>query len=110
MISSGSERMESSELLSTTKLEDALEELKEEYDMIIIDTPPVSVVADGFIISRMVDTNMIVLKHGNTEISELNKIKNNIQEIGGEVIGTVINKIPDANKKYYNTYYNKRVK
>lgn len=110
VISSGSERMESSELLSTTKLEDALEELKEEYDMIIIDTPPVSVVADGFIISRMVDTNMIVLKHGNTEISELNKIKNNIQEIGGEVIGTVINKIPDANKKYYNTYYNKRVK
>lgn len=110
VISSGSERMESSELLSTTKLEDALEELKEEYDMIIIDTPPVSVVADGFIISRMVDTNMIVLKHGNTEISELNKIKNNIQEIGGEVIGTVINKIPDANKKYYNTYYNKRVR
>ena len=76
--------------------------------MIVVDTPPVSVVADGFIISRMVDTNMIVLKHGNTEINELNKIKNNIHEIGGDVIGTVINKIPDANKKYYNTYYNKR--
>lgn len=110
VIPSGSERLESSELLSTTKFEDALKELKDVYDMIIVDTPPVSVVADGFIISRMVDTNMIVLKHGNTEISELNKIKNNIQEIGGEVIGTVINKIPDANKKYYNTYYNKRVK
>ncbi len=110
VISSGSERLESSELLSTNKLEDALEELKEEFDMIVVDTPPVSVVADGFIISRMVDTNMIVLKHGNTEINELNKIKTNIQEIGGEVIGTVINKIPDANKKYYNTYYNKKVK
>lgn len=110
VISSGSERLESSELLSTNKLENALEELKEEFDMIVVDTPPVSVVADGFIISRMVDTNMIVLKHGNTEINELNKIKTNIQEIGGEVIGTVINKIPDANKKYYNTYYNKKVK
>lgn len=108
VLPSGSERMESSELLSTDKFEDALEELKEEFDMIIIDTPPVSVVADGFIVSRMVNTNIIVLKHGNTEINELNKIKNNIQEIGGEVIGTVINKIPDANKKYYNTYYNKR--
>ncbi len=108
VISSGSERLESSELLSTNKLEEALEELKEEFDMIVVDTPPVSVVADGFIISRMVDTNMIVLKHGNTEINELNKIKNNIHEIGGDVIGTVINKIPDANKKYYNTYYNKR--
>lgn len=110
VIPSGSERLESSELLSTSKLEDALEELKKEFDMIIVDTPPVSVVADGFIISRIVDTNMIVLKHGNTEINELNKIKNNIQEIGGEVIGTVINKIPDANKKYYNTYYNKKAK
>ena len=110
MIASGSERLESSELLSTDKLQESLEELKEEYDMIIIDTPPVSVVADGFIISRIVDTNIIVLKHGNTEINELNKIKNNIQEIGGEVIGTVINKIPDANKKYYNTYYNKKAK
>ncbi len=110
VISSGSERLESSELLSTNKFEEALEELKEEFDMIVVDTPPVSVVADGFIVSRMVDTNMIVLKHGNTEINELNKIKNNIQEIGGEVIGTVINKIPDANKKYYNTYYNKKVK
>ncbi len=110
VIASGSERMESSELLSTNKLGEALEDLKKEFDMIIIDTPPVSVVADGFIISRMVDTNMIVLKHGNTEINELNKIKNNIHEIGGDVIGTVINKIPDANKKYYNTYYNKRAK
>lgn len=110
VLPSGSERLESSELLSTDKLEEALEELKEEFDMIIVDTPPVSVVADGFIVSRIVDTNMIVLKHGNTEINELNKIKTNIQEIGGEVIGTVINKIPDANKKYYNTYYNKKVK
>lgn len=110
VIPSGSERLESSELLSTNKLEEALEQLKKEFDMIIVDTPPVSVVADGFIISRIVDTNMIVLKHGNTEINELNKIKNNIQEIGGEVIGTVINKIPDANKKYYNTYYNKKAK
>lgn len=110
VLPSGSERLESSELLSTNKLEEALQELKEEFDMIIVDTPPVSVVADGFIISRIVDTNMIVLKHGNTEINELNKIKNNIHEIGGEVIGTVINKIPDANKKYYNTYYNKKVK
>lgn len=108
VLPAGSETLESSELLATEKLEEALEALKEEYDMIIVDTPPVSVVADGFIISRMVDTNMIVLKHGNTEINELNKIKNNIQEIGGDVIGTVINKIPDANKKYYNTYYNKK--
>lgn len=110
VIPSGSERLESSELLSTEKLENGLEELKDVYDMIIIDTPPVSVVADGFLISRMVDTNIIVLKHGNTEINELNRIKNNIQEIGGEVIGTVINKIPDANKKYYSTYYNRRAK
>ncbi len=110
VLPSGSERLESSELLSTEKFADAIEDLKKEFDMIIIDTPPVSVVADGFIVSRMVDTNMIVLKHGNTEINELNKIKNNIEQIGGEVIGTVINKIPDANKKYYNTYYNKKVK
>jgi len=108
LLPSGSERLESSELLSKSKFKQALEELQDEFDMIVIDTPPVSVVADGFIISRIVDTNIIVLKHGNTEINELNKIKNNIQEIGGEVIGTVINKIPDANKKYYNTYYNKK--
>lgn len=108
VLSAGQERMESSELLSNNKLKKALDELKEEYDMILIDTPPVSVVADGFIISRIVDTNIIVLKHGNTEINELNKIKNNIQEIGGNVIGTVINQIPDVNKKYYHTYYNKK--
>jgi len=108
VLPAGRETMESSELLASERLEELLKELKEEYDMILVDTPPVSVVADGFIISRMVDTNMIVLKHGNTEINELNKIKNNIQEIGGNVIGTVINKIPDANKKYYHTYYNKK--
>lgn len=108
VLPAGIETMESSELLASGKLEEALQELKKEYDMILVDTPPVSVVADGFIIARIVDTNMIVLKHGNTEINELNKIKNNIQEIGGEVIGTVINKIPDRNKKYYHTYYNKK--
>ena len=107
VLPAGRETTESSELLATEKFADALNQLKDEFDIILVDTPPVSVVADGFLISRMVDTNMIVLKHGNTEINELNKIKNNIEEIGGEVIGTVINKTPDAKKKYYNTYYNK---
>ena len=109
VLPAGMETMDSSELLASERLQNVLEELKEEFDMILVDTPPVSVVADGFIVSRMVDTNMIVLKHGNTEINELNKIKNNIQEIGGDVIGTVINKTPDANKKYYHTYYNRKV-
>lgn len=86
VLPAGRETIDSSELLSTERLKEILEELKKEYDIILVDTPPVSVVADGFIISRMVDTNMIVLKHGNTEINELNNIKNNIEKIGGDVI------------------------
>ena len=105
ILTCGDFTQDSSELLLTDTFEKALEILKAQYDMIIIDTTPNSIVTDGIIISRLVDTNVIVTKYNSTNLDTIDRITENIQKVGGNVLGLIINQIPNMNKKYKDSYY-----
>jgi Mrp family chromosome partitioning ATPase len=64
-----------SELLDNHKLDDLINELKEEYDSILIDTPPMHLVTDGMILSRLCDVTLYLVKQGHTDRAELKFIK-----------------------------------
>lgn len=64
-----------SELLDNYKLDDLINELKEEYDSILIDTPPMHLVTDGMILSRLCDVTLYLVKQGHTDRTELKFIK-----------------------------------
>lgn len=94
-----------SELISSKKLDELLEALKENFDMIIFDGTPSSIVTDSVILSRKVDTTIIVAAHNLTKADELKKVKRDIKNVGGKIAGVVINKIPTKAKVYSNSYY-----
>lgn len=95
-ISSGSPPPNPSELLMSFRLEDFLMTVKEEYDLIVVDTPPVLAVTDASILGRYAGTNMMVIKDGfNTpkeiELS-LKRLKQNSVEVKGAILNFVSKK------------------
>lgn len=94
-----------SELLVSPQMNKLLEDLKEVCDIIIIDGTPCQLVTDSIILSRIVDTTVIVTAYKQTKKDTLGRIIKNIQNVGGKIAGVVINKMPITAKKYSETYY-----
>ena len=76
-----------------------LEKLKENYDLVIIDGTPCELVTDAVILSRTVDSTLIVTAYKQTKKDSLEKVIKNIKEVGGNLAGIVINKMPADKKK-----------
>lgn len=82
-----------------------LEQLKEICDIIIIDGTPSQLVADSLILTRLVDSTILVTASKQTKKDDLQRIITNIQNVGGKISGVVLNKIPVSSKKYQQSYY-----
>ena len=94
-----------SELLTTYQMTELLEKLKEICDLIIIDGTPSKLVTDAVILSRMVDSTIIVVGHNMAKKEDLSKIVRDIKNVGGKIAGVVYNQKPTSNKKKNETYY-----
>lgn len=105
LISSGSIPPNPSELLVSERMSELLEELKLEYDIIIIDGTPCKLVTDSIILSSIVDSTVVVTSYKKTKKEALESVIKNIQDVGGNLIGVVLNKIPTSARKYYGKYY-----
>lgn len=105
VITAGNVPPNPSELLTSDLMPESLETLKKVSDMIIIDGTPSDLVTDAVILSRYVDTTIIVTAYKETKMEALEKVKKEILNVGGKIAGVVINKMPIAQKKYYSSYY-----
>jgi len=94
-----------SELLGSKYTKDVFNELSEEYDMVLIDTPPVLYVSDAQILSSISRGTILVVSYGNTEKKALAEVKELIEKAGGKILGVVINKIPNQYNEGYDYYY-----
>ena len=105
IIAAGNVPPNPSELLITPKMEELLNKLKESYDIIIIDGTPSQLVTDSLILTRLVDSTLIVTASKQTKKEDLKKAIRNIKNVGGKIAGVVVNKIEVSAKKYDQTYY-----
>lgn len=94
-----------SELLMTPQMITLLEDLKEVCDLIIIDGTPSKLVTDAVVLSRIVDSTIIVASHNYAKKDDFEKVVRDIQNIGGKIAGVVFNKKPSTSKKETETYY-----
>lgn len=94
-----------SELLISPQMVDLLEQLKELCDIVIVDGTPNELVTDSLIITRLVDSTIIVTASKQTKKDNLRRAIQNIQNVGGKIAGVVVNKVPIAAKKYEESYY-----
>jgi len=87
-----------SELLTSQKMIDLIRYLEQIFDIVIFDGTPSTIVTDAIILSKFVDSTLIVSAHKETKIDDLNQVKRNITNVGGRIAGVVVNKMP-VNKK-----------
>ena len=93
------------ELLASEKTLTMIDKLKEIFDIVILDGTPGLIVTDALILSRIVDTTIIVTAHKSTKKDNLEKVKKDIENVGGKIAGVVINKVPVNVAKYESSYY-----
>lgn len=79
------------ELLSRNLTEHVLNELKELYDYILIDTPPVGVVSDATVLSRYVDGALFVVRHNSTNKEVARDALKRLKASKVNVLGVVVN-------------------
>lgn len=102
MIPSGPIPFNSAELLSSKRMADLLTELKKTYQVIIVDSAPINVVADTQIISPLVDGTIIVISAGNTRKGDLRRAIDSMQYTN--IIGLVLNVLSKRTDRYYYHY------
>ena len=105
VIAAGNVPPNPSELLVSQQMVKMLEQLKEMCDLVIIDGTPCELVADSIILSRIVDSTIIVAAHKVTKKDALERVVKNINNVGGKLAGVVINKMPTLKSGYGDKYY-----
>lgn len=95
------------EVLSSKKMSEFIESIRDEYDYIFIDSPPVGIISDASIISVYSD-GVIFVVGANEVDSNLAKIaKERLDSVKANIVGVILNKFKtDTNSEYYNYYYN----
>lgn len=94
-----------SELLSSQKMKKLLEELKNEYDYIFIDSPPIGRVTDAGVISNYVDSTIIVIAENEVDIDDVKVAKKKLQQVNAKILGSIFNKSSLYKSEYYYGYY-----
>ena len=97
-----------SELLTSQKMVDLIKYLEKIFDIVIFDGTPSTIVTDAIILSKFVNTTLIVAGHKITKTDDLNQVKRNITNVGGKIAGVVLNKMPTVRRKSKNGYYYER--
>lgn len=95
-----------SELLMQPTLQKMMEVASEEYDIVLIDTPPILAVTDAAIVGQQVGTNLIVTRYGMSTVKEVEQTIDRFAKNNVEIKGTILNAIERtaSNAYYYYAY------
>lgn len=93
------------ELLGSTVMNQLIETLKNVYDYILFDTPPVSVVTDSAELSRLLDGMLLVVRQNYAKIDLIQNAKKNLESVNANIIGTVLNGFQAKNSSKNQGYY-----
>ena len=105
IVTAGSPVQNTSELLGMEKFKKTIEALKEKYDYVVIDSSPVLMVTDSILVSRVVDSTVLVGIYNKTRIDDLKSAIRRINHVGGKVAGIVINRSNTSSSQYNNKYF-----
>ncbi|WP_461672896.1 CpsD/CapB family tyrosine-protein kinase [Priestia megaterium] len=94
-----------SELLASDQMAELLKEMKQQFDMIIFDTPPILAVADAQILANQVDASILVVSSGKTEKEAGLKAKELLVHAKSKLLGAVLNNRKADSGSYYYYYY-----
>jgi capsular exopolysaccharide synthesis family protein len=107
LMPSGPEPPLPSELLGSAEMEEMLKGLREEYDFVLIDTPPVLVVTDAAVVGRLTDATVLIIRYGSAQRHVVQRCVHILDRSGAHLLGAAIN-VVDFEAPGYSEYYGKR--
>ncbi|MCK4956042.1 MAG: CpsD/CapB family tyrosine-protein kinase, partial [Candidatus Cloacimonetes bacterium] len=102
IITSGHIPPNPSELLSSKRMDDAIAYLKEKYDYVLLDAPPIIAVTDSMILAKKVDKMFISVRVGKADKKVIKRTKELLDNIDVDITGVIINGVHP--QKYYSSY------
>lgn len=97
------------ELLSSPRFEDLLEQGRQFFDYIIIDCPPVGMVVDAAVVAPLCDGTIILIESGEVKYRAAQDVVNRMNTTGCPILGVILNKVNRKKQgKYYGKYYGKK--
>lgn len=96
------------ELLNSSQFSNLLNILRDEYDFVIIDTPPIGSVVDSVIVSKNCDGTILVIEANSISYKLAQKMKKQLVQVNSNIIGAVLNKVDIKSSQYWN--YKKKYK
>ncbi|OQX51852.1 MAG: hypothetical protein B5M53_10135 [Candidatus Cloacimonas sp. 4484_209] len=109
LITAGSVPPNPAELLESKRMKEVSYEITKEFDYLIFDAPPIVLVADAVILSTLVDGVILIIEAKKTRRDAIFSSKEIIKNVGGKILGTVLNKTRFSRMDYmyggYSGYY-----
>jgi len=111
LLPTGSRPPNPAELLCSMKMEKLILRLRQDFDHVIIDSPPILPLTDATILSNLVDGIIMIVECEATSRAALNRACRVMEHAGGKILGTVFNKVDVRRDGYYgyrlyHGYYN----
>jgi succinoglycan biosynthesis transport protein ExoP len=104
ILPAGSPPPNPAELLASAHMRDLLMELREQYDHIVIDTPPTLSVTDAVVLSPRADATILVIRSGQTTKQALRRSRDILMQVNAHVAGVLLNAVDLTSPDYYYYY------
>jgi succinoglycan biosynthesis transport protein ExoP len=105
---SGKTPSDAAGILNSKRMSDLIFDVKQRFDLVLIDSPPILGVSDASVLVSEADLAMIVIQHRKLPKNMLLRVKQAVESVGGNIIGVVLNNVDissDSQYQYYTSYY-----
>lgn len=95
-------------ILNSRRMSELIADVKNRFDLVLIDSPPILGVSDAAVLASEVDLTMVVIQHRKLPRSMLLRVKQCVENVGGNLLGVVLNNVDvrsDSQYQYYTSYY-----
>jgi polysaccharide biosynthesis transport protein len=95
-------------ILNSRRMSELIADVKNRFDLVLIDSPPILGVSDASVLASEVDLTIVVIQHRKLPRNMLLRVKAAIENVGGNLLGVVLNNVDvrsDSQYQYYTSYY-----
>ena len=96
------------ELLDPARIAPAAAAMREQFDVVVIDTPPVLVAGDALKLASAADAGVFVIEAGRTDVRQATWAKRLLQSVNAKIAGALLNRAASESQEYYPYYYTPR--
>lgn len=95
-------------ILNSRRMSELIADVKNRFDLVLVDSPPILGVSDASVLASEVDLTIVVIQHRKLPRNMLLRVKQSIENVGGNLLGVVLNNVDvrsDSQYQYYTSYY-----